>query len=135
MTRVTLRMVLGSALLVAGGAVAPAASAAAAPGPLTRITLSVVPEPGTRGDARRMVLTCDPAGPQPNAQQACDELDLAYGEVAQVPPQRDRWCFTDRAPVTASASGWWRGMSIRPFAKVISNDCFARIQYGHVFAF
>ncbi|WP_242902112.1 SSI family serine proteinase inhibitor [Actinomadura terrae] len=136
MTSVTLRMLLGSALLVGSvGVVGPAATAAEALDYPTRITLSVVPEPGTPGAPKHVVLTCDPVSPLPHAQEACDELDLADGDVARVPGQTDRWCFTYSAPVTASASGWWRGMSIRPFSQVYQNEGCARIARGHVFDF
>ncbi|WP_242902110.1 SSI family serine proteinase inhibitor [Actinomadura terrae] len=136
MTGITLRTILGSALLAGGiGAMAPAATAAEVPHTLTRITLSVVPEPGTPGAPKHVVLTCDPVSPLPHAQEACDELDLAFGDVARVPPRHDEFCFQVRQPVTASATGWWRGVQIQPYSEIITNDSCARIAHGHVFAF
>ncbi|WP_242887259.1 SSI family serine proteinase inhibitor [Actinomadura litoris] len=134
MPRVTLRMILGSALLVAGGAVTPAATATEAPDLTTEITVSVVPQPGTPGTPRRTVLTCDPAGPLPSAQQACAELAKAKGDVSRVPPQQAA-CAQVWLPVTASASGRWRGVPIPPFSQTYTNDGCARIAHGHVFDF
>ncbi|MUN39265.1 SSI family serine proteinase inhibitor [Actinomadura litoris] len=134
MARVMFCAILGSGLLAGGGAVTPAATAAAAPAPATEITLSVVPQPGTPGAPRRTVLTCDPAGPLPRAQQACDELAKAKGDISRVPPQQAA-CAQVWLPVTASASGRWRGVPIPPFSQTYTNDGCARIAHGHVFDF
>ncbi|MBT2209906.1 SSI family serine proteinase inhibitor [Actinomadura sp. NEAU-AAG7] len=136
MTRVTLRAILGSALLAGGmGAPAPAATAAEAPHPGTQITLALVPHQGSPGAPRHVVLTCEPAGgPLPHAQEACDELALVNGNVAAV-PRRQATCPQDWLPVTASAGGRWRGIPIPSFSQDFQNEGCARIGRGHVFDF
>lgn len=135
MAHVTIRMILGSAL-VAGGlgaAVAAVPAASAAAGPETTIRLGVVPKAG--GQARFATVTCDPVGgTHPEAAAVCDELAKADGDIKLVPPQKGRFCSAVWIPVDATASGYWRGHPVE-FSQTVSNDDCARIAHGLVFDF
>ncbi|MFI0371684.1 SSI family serine proteinase inhibitor [Actinomadura sp. 1N219] len=131
----TLRIVLGTAL-VAGGvaALAPASAAYGSSAPKTVIKLSVVPQAG--GPGRSATLTCEPVGgDHPYAVVACDELAKTRGDVQRVPGASGRFCLPYESLVVANATGYWLGKPIQPYSEVITNDGCAAIAHGRVLDF
>ncbi|MGP4025025.1 SSI family serine proteinase inhibitor [Actinomadura sp. 3N407] len=81
-------------------------------------------------------LTCEPAGgTHPTPEIACAELAKANGDVSRVPWRQGWACLQVWDPVDATATGYWRGMPIRPYSETITNDGCARIAHGHVLDF
>ncbi|GAB2745270.1 hypothetical protein GCM10027174_18920 [Salinifilum aidingensis] len=130
------RAVLGS-VAAAGLALSPAvASAAANPDPAAEpadsmLTLTVQKQDSARSAA---VLTCDPAGgSHPAARQACASLASANGKLNTLKSDEMR-CTMEYAPVTATATGDWRGEPVR-FQKEYSNSCRMQAETGKIFQF
>ncbi|MGV9560334.1 SSI family serine proteinase inhibitor [Streptomyces sp. NPDC003522] len=129
-----------AALLLA--AVAPVRASAPAhdlPGDGFRLSVTTgdprsgVPGSGTgSGDTRGTLLLCDPPRGHSHAVEACADLTAANGDIDAVAP-RKAVCTLLYAPVTARASGRWRGRPVE-YAKTFSNTCVMLARTGAVFA-
>ncbi len=93
------------------------------------LTLTVQEQNSARSAA---VLTCDPAGgSHPAAEQACAALANANGKLDTL-KNDDMRCTMEYAPVTATATGDWRGETVR-FQKEYSNSCQLQAETGQIF--
>ncbi|MHA6801032.1 SSI family serine proteinase inhibitor [Bounagaea algeriensis] len=93
------------------------------------LTLTVQQQNSARSAA---VLTCDPAGgSHPAAEQACAALANANGKLDTL-KNDDMRCTMEYAPVTATATGDWRGEPVR-FQQEYSNSCQLQAETGQVF--
>lgn len=83
-----------------------------------------------------VTLRCDPpGGSHPRAAAACDDVNRAGGDLAQMPKgSNPRACFMIYAPVTATAQGSWHGQPVH-FTKKYPNTCVMRDKTGSVFDF
>jgi hypothetical protein len=124
-----LALAAGSAIL--GTALTPA-MAGAEQSAGSRLDLSVA----TGTDAPRIaVLTCDPVGgTHPAATEACANLSTANGHFDAIHEQQAHACPMIYQPVTAKATGTWRGQPI-DFAQTYPNRCTLESQTGSVFRF
>jgi hypothetical protein len=122
---------LTAALAVAALLTTGSAASAARP-PQAHLQLSVTAEAGPQlGTA---VLTCYPAGGNhPRAAAACSELGRAGGNPDRLRPG-SLACTLEYAPVTATATGHWRGRLVT-WSKVYSNRCMLHVATGAVFRF
>ena len=94
------------------------------------LTVSNPEDTWTRG----VMLTCpDNGGPHPRAAEACTALDRAGGEMRAL-SGRERNCTLEHEPVVATATGTWRGGSIR-WQGEYPNTCALLKQTGVVFDF
>ena len=85
--------------------------------------------------ARRVLLQCDPpGGTHPNSERACEVLEEAEGDPADLVPSRGVMCTLQYDPVTASATGIWNDRFIR-FERTFGNACSLWAETGPVFAF
>lgn len=123
-------LVAGTALV---GATVPAATAVAAPAPLSFLHLSVNPG-AAPGPGRSVVLSCDPVGGNhPHAAAACADLQAANGNIGAV--QGDHhMCPMIYEPVTAQATGIWEGRQL-DFTATYPNECQLQTSTGAVFQF
>lgn len=134
---IPLRTAAVTAAAVAGLAAVTAAPAQARPPtdlPPTVLVLSV-----SRNHApvpRTVLLTCSPiaAGNHPQSAAACDELEAAGGNFADLRGEAMRFCPMIYDPVTLSAEGIWHGTRVS-FRQTYSNACRAGDRSSHVFAF
>ncbi len=101
----------------------------------TRLVLTVSSSGVSRaGGPRTVTLTCDPAGGRhPDAREACDELTAANGGFTRLAATRGM-CPMLFAPVTASASGTWRGTPVS-WSREYANGCMLTRNTGAVFRF
>jgi Subtilisin inhibitor-like len=98
----------------------------------SRLVLSVSGEANVQ--RAQTVLTCNPTGgTHPKAAQACRELTLAGGDLDRLPAQ-SIMCTMEYAPVTATATGRWRGKVVS-WSKSFSNRCMLNAATGSVFQF
>lgn len=108
------------------------ALAAAPASPATDLTLAL--DRGAGQAASVVDLRCEPPqGNHPDPARACSALSIVDGDFTRLPhtPQAcpDLW-----APVTATATGQWRGKPVR-FTHTYSNTCVADAESSGVFAF
>lgn len=123
--------VAGLAGAAAPATAAPAPTGTRAEGATSRLALTVAP---VGGGARSVWLSCHPVrGSHPRAAAACAELATAGGDPARMPGE-DRVCLQVYAPVTALATGRWRGRSVR-YRQTFGNDCVMDVATGAVFRF
>ncbi|GAA4786001.1 SSI family serine proteinase inhibitor [Streptomyces sanyensis] len=84
---------------------------------------------------RGVVLSCapQPAGPHPEAAEACAELEAVDGHLDRLPGDAQP-CTKQYDPVTVSATGAWRG---RPtsWRRTFANACELTATTGPVFRF
>ncbi|MEU0569765.1 SSI family serine proteinase inhibitor [Nonomuraea sp. NPDC005983] len=87
------------------------------------------------GWVRSVQLTCVPApsGYHPHAKEACAAIDTAGGDLNAL-PVAPRTCGEEHNPVTASATGTWRGRPIS-WQKTFDNSCKLDAATGLVFRF
>lgn len=106
--------------------------AASADSPVGDLTLSIYYV--NAGTTTQVTLTCEPTGgTHPDAQNACDDLITANGDIYDIPPVSAN-CPAYQ-PVVVSANGTWAGQSDTYGAKVQS-WCTANAETGgHVFDF
>ncbi|MFF3417146.1 SSI family serine proteinase inhibitor [Streptomyces sp. NPDC002698] len=119
------------ALLLAGAA--PAAHAA--PGhdlPGDWLRLAVTRGDAPTGDARGVLLLCDPPRGHAHAEKACRELAAAGGDIGRIPRRAGAMCPMLYAPVTASAYGVWDGRRV-DYTHAFSNSCVMGAETGAVF--
>ncbi|ANB09248.1 serine protease [Streptomyces ambofaciens] len=93
--------------------------------------------PGTRpgtgtGATRGALLLCDPPRGHAHAARACADLDATDGRIDAI-PARDAHCPMVHAPVTAHASGRWRGQPV-DYTRTFPNACVLAASTGAVFA-
>jgi hypothetical protein len=121
--------------LALAGSVLPA-MAAPVPGsrPTTQLTLTLHGGKTVSGaELARVTLTCDPAGGNhPRAAAACASLDTVGGDFGTLPPVSGKVCPMIFAPVTAEATGDYRGRSVR-FVCTYNNRCVAGARTDDVF--
>ncbi|MFI9404652.1 SSI family serine proteinase inhibitor [Nocardia sp. NPDC052316] len=86
------------------------------------LTLSVSPQaPGSAGT--RVALTCEPTGGEhPAADAACAALTAADGDFDKLAGDPTAVCVQVYEPVTAIATGTWRGRSVT-WEKTFGNKC------------
>jgi hypothetical protein len=116
-----------TAILIAAALIT---TTAAARPPQAQLSLSIA------GDAdvqvAQAMLTCYPAGgTHPKAVAACAELARVSGDIGRLPAQ-PVLCTMQYAPVTATATGRWRGRTIG-WSKTFSNRCMLAAATGSVF--
>lgn len=73
------------------------------------------------------------SGPHPHAAEACAALDAADGDLDALPVER-QLCAQVYAPVTAEATGTYRGKAIT-WRKTFGNTCEMEASTGYVFRF
>ncbi|MEZ3179138.1 subtilase-type protease inhibitor [Streptomyces pimonensis] len=78
------------------------------------------------------MLRCDPPRGHRRAAEACAELAAVDGRIADI-PAKDLVCPMIFAPVTAHASGRWRGRPV-DYTETFSNTCMLTARTGSVFA-
>jgi hypothetical protein len=126
----SLSAVTGIATVATATAVlAAAVPALAASG--SQLTLSVTADAGW---ARAVVLWCGPAGgPHPSAGQACAALKTVDGHIRRLEPAQTV-CTLQLAPVTAAATGSWKGRKVS-FSHTYGNTCEMTRATGVIFRF
>lgn len=138
MTHTSLRTVRAGLVvaLVLLACAAPARAAGtehpSAPVPDSRLLLTVGhgEKPSAAGGGT--VLSCDPPRGHRRAADACAELDAADGRIENI-PAREVYCPMVYAPVTARASGTWRGQRV-DYTETFPNSCTLTARTGAVFA-
>ncbi|MFE2276866.1 SSI family serine proteinase inhibitor [Streptomyces sp. NPDC059454] len=95
------------------------------------LTVSHGEPPSTAEDGT--MLRCDPPRGHRHAADACAELAAADGRIADIPPREGVVCPMIYAPVTAHASGTWRGRSV-DYTQTFPNACTMSARTGSVFA-
>jgi hypothetical protein len=115
------RFPIGAALagvVMVGGLLA-APTPALAAGSTTRIALTVQKQDHTGSTAW---LGCSPArGTHTSPKAACAALAKARGNIAALPEEQGM-CSAVYSPVTAAASGRWRGRVVR-YRQTFGNEC------------
>jgi hypothetical protein len=97
----------------------------------TKLTLSVTAE---AGHASAVILRCQPAGGgHPSAAKACAALTAAGGKFASLKPTAVM-CTLQFAPVTAAATGTWKGKKVT-WSRSFGNACELTRATGVVFRF
>jgi hypothetical protein len=127
-----IRKLVPTALALTVAAVlTPAAPAAAAPAPKTKLTLGIVAEAGW---ATAVLLHCSPpGGGHPSPAKACAALKAAGGNPAKL-RSAPVMCTLQYAPVTASITGTWKGTKVR-WTRTFGNVCELTRATGVVFRF
>ncbi|MFJ1567086.1 subtilase-type protease inhibitor [Streptomyces erythrochromogenes] len=125
------------AVLLALGSAAPAYAAACPPGQHQRssLTLTVSPsgDSSERTTQRSTTLECGtPAGSHPRKVEACSQLEAAGGNLDSLNAEPEALCTMVYAPVTATATGTWRGTPVE-WQKTYANECQLTSETGHVF--
>jgi hypothetical protein len=121
---------LVSTVLAVGALTVPAAPAAAA-STTTKLTLAVTAQAGW---ATAVLLRCDPAGGgHPSAAKACAALKKAGGKINKLTPA-EVMCTLQFAPVTATATGTWKGKKVS-WSRTFGNTCELTRATGVVFRF
>ncbi|MCP2260809.1 Subtilisin inhibitor-like [Streptoalloteichus tenebrarius] len=126
--------------LVCAGLAAPAHAAAPDPAtqpmvPASTLVLSANPGEQPSPFAKHVVLTCEPAGgTHPDPGQACGQLAEANGDFTALKTRTDQACTFIYAPVTVTATGYWRGQKVS-YQETFPNDCVLSATTGPVFRF
>jgi hypothetical protein len=119
------------ATAVAAGPAAAAARPAAASRTGSTLTLGVTAEAGY---ARAVILRCSPAGGgHPSAAKACAALKPVAGKPGRLTPA-EVVCTLQFAPVTATATGTWKGKKVS-WSRTFGNGCELVRATGVVFRF
>jgi hypothetical protein len=97
----------------------------------TKLTLSVK---SAHAKKHTVTLKCDPArGSHPHAQDACDALAMAHGNISKLPPREQfAACPMYYVGITVKATGEYRGRHIS-FKKTYANECTMMQATGSVF--
>ncbi|MFC9886970.1 SSI family serine proteinase inhibitor [Streptomyces pilosus] len=131
----TLRAGLAAALVLLACA-APARATGTehptAPVPDSRLLLTVSHGEQPSTAAGGTLLSCDPPRGHRRAADACAELDAVDGRIENI-PAKEVFCPMVYAPVTARASGSWRGRQIE-YTATFPNSCTLTARTGAVFA-
>jgi hypothetical protein len=121
---------LVSTVLAVGALTVPAAPATAA-STSTELTLGVTAQAGW---ANAVLLRCGPAGGgHPSAAKACAALKKVGGKISKLPPA-EVMCTLQFAPVTATATGTWKGKKVN-WSRTFGNTCELTRATGVVFRF
>jgi hypothetical protein len=125
-----LALTAGSAIV---GAILTPALAGADPAIGSHLNLSVTAtDPAA---PHTVVLDCDPVGgTHPAAADACADLSTANGHFDAIHEQQAHPCPMIYQPVTAKATGTWRGQPI-DFSQTYPNRCTLGSETGSVFTF
>ncbi|QUH04220.1 hypothetical protein HUO13_28575 [Saccharopolyspora erythraea] len=129
-------LIVGAALIGAVSApVAVATETSAAPKKSVASTVRLSVSSDGSGVSRTVVLRCHPTGGNhKRTVEACAQLDQVGGSFTALRAEEPRACTLEYAPVTASATGTWRGSEVR-FEETYSNSCALRVETGVVFDF
>lgn len=107
------------------------AMAAAPAHPATDLTLTLRHD---TGPATSVQLRCEPpAGTHPDPARACRTLSSVDGDFTRL-PHDPAMCADLWDPVTATATGQWRGSPVS-FTHTYPNPCRAAADSGGIFAF
>lgn len=99
------------------------------------LTLTVSPTDGTsaRTAQRSATLECGTlAGTHPRKEEACSQLEAAGGNLDSLNVEPEAFCTMIYAPVTATATGTWRGAPVE-WQKTYANECQLTSETGRVF--
>jgi hypothetical protein len=97
----------------------------------TELTLAYMADAGF---ATAVVIKCDPAsGVHPNAKKVCKTLTKVKGDPNRIKPAKTI-CTLEYAPITAEATGIWKGKKVK-WSKKFSNSCDMRRATGVLFTF
>ena len=118
------------ALLTTAAAPAHAAAQESIPG--NGLYLTVTHGDARSSDTRGTLLLCDPPQGHAHAEEACEELRAAGGDIDRIPPRADVLCPLIYAPVTASAQGVWDGRRVE-YTHTFSNSCVMGAETGEAF--
>jgi hypothetical protein len=84
---------------------------------------------------QRVTLRCDPlGGTHPKATDACKAVAAVKGNLRALRRTEGVMCLALYQPVTAAATGTWRGRTVR-YKKTFSNKCVLAVETGAVFQF
>ena len=129
--RTRAKTLYASAVLISAATVATPAATATAVAPDTFLVLGV----HSRSVEHFVTLRCDPAsGTHPHPEAACKALGAAGSDINKVIGQPDTLCPVSYDPVTATASGNYRGAQVI-FRHIYSNSCDLATKTAPVFAF
>ncbi|MFJ1653884.1 SSI family serine proteinase inhibitor [Streptomyces sp. NPDC088337] len=128
-TRLRHGLTAAVALLLAGAAPASATHRPAAQSDW--LYLTVAHGDARAGDARGVLLLCDPPQGHAHAADACAQLRSSGGDIHAI-PHRDALCPMIYAPVTAHARGQWQGRPV-DYTESFSNTCEMGARTGDVF--
>jgi hypothetical protein len=128
------KITLLGAVIAAGLAGVPVASAATAAPVGTQLTLTIANGESPAPVVRRTVLRCTPTGgTHPRAAAACTALRKVDGNLAKLNVAAGV-CTMEYAPRTVTATGTWAGRQVR-FRHTYGNQCVMRNQAGPVYRF
>lgn len=124
-------------VLLSLGGTAPTYAAACPPEQDQRssltLTVSHTDDTSERTPQRSATLECGtPAGTHPRKKEACSQLEAAGGNLDSLNVEPEAFCTMIYAPVTATATGTWRGTPVR-WQKAYANECQLTSETGHVF--
>ncbi|WP_329561815.1 SSI family serine proteinase inhibitor [Kitasatospora sp. NBC_01266] len=89
----------------------------------------------TTGASRVVELLCDPTrGDHPRAQEACDAIAAANGDLDQLHGTPGVLCDDLYQPVTADAAGFWQGQRVN-WQHHFANPCGLHTRTDPVFHF
>ncbi|MEU5306851.1 SSI family serine proteinase inhibitor [Streptomyces noursei] len=81
------------------------------------------------------VLRCNPPrGKHPYAEQACETIRAANGDIEKVNVNPEGLCPDIYNPITVTAQGWWNGKKVS-YSKTFGNSCQLSRTTGAIFAF
>ena len=127
-------VLFGAAAAVAASPAQAAAGHVPPPAPSVVSTRLVLTMTAAAGWARAVVLECNPpGGGHPAPADACAAVDAAGGDLSALPAGSGT-CTFEYAPVTAHASGHWRGEPLS-WSETFSNACDLSRATDPVFAF
>ncbi|MEV6491508.1 SSI family serine proteinase inhibitor [Actinoplanes sp. NPDC051633] len=136
MWKIVLAAAAAASLAPASPAFATSTGPAPAPRPSavaraqTDLTLSYMADAGYAAAVR---LTCTTGDAHPNAAKVCAALRKVDGNPGRITPAQTM-CTMEYSPVTATASGIWRGKKVAWSAK-FGNPCLMRQATGVLFVF
>jgi hypothetical protein len=111
------------------------------PTPADSLTLTLLylwpplPSPPVH-ELAQVTLTCDPTGgTHPDAQNACDDLTAADGDISSIPAVTCPTPPTGFLPATATATGTWGGVPDNFTESFVSPWCINDDTGGNVFSF
>jgi hypothetical protein len=106
----------------------------ARPMQVSMLSLSYAPGEKAAPAQKRATLTCNPAGGTvTQAKQACADITTAKGDLSKL-PIADGMCMMLYDPVTVSATGRWKGKTVK-YTKTYGNACVLKNETGAVFQF
>lgn len=128
---------IGGILLAAATMLAVAATpaiSATVPTPSEESSLTLLVWGRTAGSEGVELRCAPPGGSHPDPRAACEALDKADGDFAQLKAPQTFACTMELRQVTAIAVGTWEGETVR-WHQQFSNPCVLRAETGGVFDF